>query len=139
MLLPEDKRWNFFEKIINYALDGAEPCFSENDAKMAFTLMKANIDSCNKRYSASVENGKKGGNPNFQKGTPNPYKKKLCKPSDNPNDNVNVNDTLYSVSEGGGYKTSPPPHTKLEKYQLNGIWYEEYVASNGEKRVRKLE
>lgn len=142
-LLPEDKRWSFFEKVVIYALDGVDPGFNEYDTKLAFTLMKANIDSCNNRYSACVENGKKGGAPfgnsNAKKQPKNNQRNNLKTTQNNPNDNVNVNDTLSSVSEGGGLTASPPPRTKLEKYQVNGIWYEEYIANDGEKRVRKLE
>ena len=135
-LLPEDKRWDFFDGILRYALDAVEPTFSGTESAM-FTLMKANLDSCNKRYSSSVENGKKGGNPKFEAGKPNPYyKNKSTKKDnpDNPKDNVNVNETL-SASEGGG-STLPPPQ---EQFLLGGEWHEYYIADDGERRARKLE
>lgn len=139
-LLPEDKRWNFFEDIINYALDGVNPELTGIDTKLAFTLMKANLDSCNKRYTSCVENGKKGGNPKFEAGKPNPYYK--GKPTkkdnpDNPKDNVNVNDTLLGESEGG-VETPPPPRSD-DKFQMGDAWYEYYIAEDGERRVRKIE
>ena len=137
-LLPENKRWSFFEKIIGYALDDIEPRLTDNDSKLAFTLMKANLDSCNKRYKSSVENGKKGGNPNFQKGTPNPYHKKLCKSIDNPNDNVNVNETLLSESEGEGENAPPPPANK--QFLMGGEWYEYFMPEDGDREmVRKID
>ena len=88
-LLPEDKRWGFFDGIIRYALDEVEPTFNGTESAM-FTLMRANIDSCNKRYTACVENGKKGGRPTEKE----PRKKpnyNPAKPKHNPKDNVNVN------------------------------------------------
>jgi len=134
-LLPEEKRWGFFDGILCYALDDVEPNFDGTENIM-FALMKANIDSCNKRYKSSVENGKKGGNPSFQKGNPNPYKSKLCKPTDNPKDNVNVNETLSSVSDGGGLIAPPPPQ---DQFQMGGEMYEYYIAEDGERRARKIE
>lgn len=145
-LLPENKRWAFFEKIVAYALDGVEPDLVDNDTKLAFTLMKANLDSCDKRYKTSIENGKKGGRPRKEYAETEPKKnlnKNLKKPNQNPNDNVNVNVTLSSVSEGGGLTTSPPPRngetSGEEQFQMGGEWYEYYIAEDGERRVRKID
>ena len=132
-LLPDDKRWGFFDGIYRYALDGIEPTFNGTESVM-FTLMRANIDSCNRRYSANVQNGKKGGRPSAKetqkKPTNNPNK-----PKENPKDNVNVNETLSVVSEGGGLSTPPPQ----EKFLLGGEWHEYYTAEDGERRARKCE
>lgn len=78
--LPAERRYAYLRALAYYALDGTEPEL-EGAEELAFGLMKANIDSCNKRYAASVENGKRGGNPNFQKGVTNPYyaSKKITK------------------------------------------------------------
>ena len=97
--------------------------------------MKANIDSCNKRYSASVENGKKGGRPRAKEPQNKPNNNPT-KPKHNPKDNVNANDTLLGASEGGGLTTPAPA---LDKFQMGGEWYEYYIAEDGERRVRKLE
>lgn len=79
--LPIDRRYTFIRAIAFYALDGTKPDFSGAE-DIAFGLMKANIDSCNKRYMASVKNGKKGGRP-----PKNENKKTQQKPSKNPNEN----------------------------------------------------
>ena len=133
-LLPEDKRWGFFDGILCYALDGIEPTFSGMESAM-FTLMRANIDSCNKRYATNVQNGKKGGRPPTKetqtKPTNNPKK-----PKQNPKDNVNVNETLLGASEGGDLKSPPPT---LDQFLLGGEWHEYYISDGGERRVRKLE
>ena len=131
-LLPEDKRWEFFEKVICYSLDGVDPELQDYDTKLAFTLMKANIDSCNKRYKSSVENGKKGGAP---KGNNNAKVGKKTTQI-NPKDNVNVNETLSGTSEGGGLTTPPPAK---DKFLLGGEWHEYYIADDGERRARKCE
>ena len=140
-LLPENKRWSFFEKVIDYALDGVNPDLVDNDAILAFTLMKANIDSCGRRYQSSVENGKKGGNPNFERGKSNPYYKNNPTKKDNldnPKDNVNVNGTLSKVSEEGAEKAPPPPQ-KDKPFLLDGVLHEYYIADDGERRVRKID
>ena len=139
-LLPEDKRWGYFESIMLYALDNAEPTFSENIESAIFTLMKANLDSCNKRYSSSVENGKKGGAPKGNNNAKTFKKTTQQQPNstqNNPNGNVNANDTLLSVSEGGGLK--PPPPSAEDKFEMNGKSYEYYIAGDGERRVREID
>lgn len=147
-MLPESKRWPFFRAIILYALDGTDPAFEDYDTKLAFTLMKANIDSCNKRYSACVENGKKGGRP-LKKTQENKPKNNLEKPSNNlkpkPSNNLNKDKddnkdyNPYPTDEGA--LSAPPPSGtgSGERFQMSGKWYEYYIAENGERRVRQLE
>lgn len=134
-LLPEDKRWGFFQKLFSYALDETPPEFSEDMESAMFTLMKANIDSCNKRYKVSTENGKKGGRPPA-KGTQAKPTNNPKKPKQNPKDNVNVNETLLGTSGGSGLTTPPPAK---DKFLLGDEWHEYYIADDGERRARKCE
>lgn len=53
---------NTMNAILQYAFDGVEPEL-KGVAKVVFSLVKPQIDANQKRYSASVENGKKGGAP----------------------------------------------------------------------------
>jgi hypothetical protein len=66
--------------------------------KAIFALVQPNIDSANKRYQTSVDNGSKGGRKRTQKEPrKNPkgtQKEPEHKPNTNLNDNVNVNDNL---------------------------------------------
>ena len=66
-----------YEALADYGVCGIEPDFSDIDplgtVEALFVPMRQEIDKAKARYVASVENGKKGGNPNFQKGKPNPY------------------------------------------------------------------
>lgn len=133
-LLPEDKRWGFFDGILCYALDDIEPTFDGTESIM-FTLMRANLDSCNKKYSASVKNGQKGGRP-IAKETQKKPSYNPTKPKQNPKDNVNANETLLSESEGGGLTAPPPPQ---DQFRMGGEMYEYYIAEDGERRVRKIE
>ena len=109
-LLPEDKRWGFFQKLFSYALDETPPEFSEDMESAMFTLMKANIDSCNKRYKVSAESGKKGGAPCGNKNAKKQPKQPEKQPKNNLNKNDNVNDNSYSVSEVG-VPNGPTPST----------------------------
>ena len=128
--LPEERRWDFIRGIAEYALDGKDPEFTGLE-KMAFIIIRRSIDSSYKRYKASKENGKKGGNPNFKKGQPNPYYKGgnfSTVNSDNiTQDNLTETETetetvtvteskqsQYSVSEERAPKGAPPPRKRNE-------------------------
>jgi hypothetical protein len=128
--LPEERRWPFIRDIAKYALDGVEPEFTGLE-KMAFIIIRRNIDSGYRRYKASKENGKKGGNPNFKKGQPNPYYKgrdfSNVKSDNITQDNLTETETetetvtvteskqsQYSVSEERAPKGAPPPRKRNE-------------------------
>lgn len=65
-------RLEVYDAIIRYAQSGT---LSElkPQAKMAFSFIKKEMDRNETKYMETVSNGKRGGNPNFKKGTPNPY------------------------------------------------------------------
>lgn len=145
-VLPQASRWTFFEKIMSYALDGTVPAFSEDIETAMFKLMKANLDSCDQRYRTSAENGRKGGRPRKENGEKKPNSKpknnlteNLKITYQNPNDNVNVNETLSYVSEEGALSAPPPSGTKNEeRFEMCGKLYEYYIAENGERRARPV-
>lgn len=68
-LEPED-RHALLDAILDYVFRDKEPDL-EPMQRMAFKLIRPNIDASLARYSANVENGKKGGRP---KGAKNPTK-----------------------------------------------------------------
>lgn len=77
MEYPAEVRLEVYDAVIRYAASGT---LSELKplSKMAFSFIKNEIDYNNRKYDETVskksEAGKKGGgNPNFKKGTPNPY------------------------------------------------------------------
>lgn len=65
--LPDTERLSLYDSICEYSLNGKPPDNLSPMASSLFILMKPNIDSSNKRYRASVENGKKGGAPKGNK------------------------------------------------------------------------
>ena len=108
--VPEESQLELFKAICEYSLNNKLPELENKISKVIFKLIKPNIDSASARYIASVENGKKGGNPNFKRGQRNPYypQKKdnldITKtlPKDNLGDNLNVDgDVDDNVDENG--------------------------------------
>jgi hypothetical protein len=100
--LPTDaEKLEMLYAIANYSMTGIVPQFKSLTCELIFISIRPNIDSVNKRYTASVENGKKGGAP---KGT-TPWNKgkKKSEPKANPSEpssnQVEPNANLYvSVS-----------------------------------------
>lgn len=84
--LPPEVRLEVYDAICQYGLDGEWPEALHGIARTVLLLIRPTLDRGQRKYKASVENGKKGGNPNFQKGRRNPYY-----PEDNPEDNPKDN------------------------------------------------
>ena len=61
--LPDNQRHALFDAIMDYAFRGIEPEGLEPILQGYFRLLRPNIDSSIRTYSASVFNGKKGGRP----------------------------------------------------------------------------
>ena len=80
--LPDNQRLALYDAIMDYAFGGKEPDGLSPILKGYFVLLRPNIDSSSKRYSASVGNGKKGGRPPKGKPNGNPGKTQ-AKPSEN--------------------------------------------------------
>ena len=112
MIPDAEDKITLLNALIEYGLDGTEPDLQYPLSAM-FKQMTSSIAGAQRRYQANVENGKKGGNPNFKKGKSNPYYRSKKITQDNPkitqhnpditqdnreitpdnlNDNVNDND-----------------------------------------------
>ena len=78
--LPTEYQVEVYNAIFEYVFTGKEPEELSAVAEAMFILIKPNIDSSQKKYNASVENGKKGGRPPKNK---NPEKTQE-KPKQNP-------------------------------------------------------
>ena len=95
--IPEEFQLELYNAIFNYSLEGIEPTNLSDIPQAMFTLIRPNIDSSQRRYKASVENGKKGGRPKKQdlekpnKNLIKTQQKPKQNLNDNVNDNVNVN------------------------------------------------
>ena len=117
MIPDAEDKITLLNALIEYGLNGTEPDLQYPLSAM-FKQMTSSIAGAQRRYQANVENGKKGGNPNFKKGKSNPYysSKKITQDNpkitqDNPditqdnreitphnlndNDNVNDNEKIY--------------------------------------------
>lgn len=91
--LPDELYKEVMTAIIEYALTGIELEISVV-AKGFLQLVKPNIDKAAERYVIAKENGKKGGNPNFKKGKPNPYYTNKKSQKDNLKDNPKITEPL---------------------------------------------
>ena len=93
-----------YDLIVQYGLYGKKVNTNEPILKVVFEMIKPLIESTDKRYITSVENGKKGGAPKGNKNAVKKQPKKQPKTTeqtrgcfqnnlnDNDNDNDNVND-----------------------------------------------
>lgn len=135
MEYPAEVRLEVYDAVIRYAASGT---LSELKplSKMAFSFIKNEIDYNQQKYDETVskksEAGKKGGgNPNFKKGTPNPYydnkdkqtltdinkhkqdKQTLTDINLYVNDNV-IGDVNVSKENAFGVKEKPAPSAEPE-------------------------
>lgn len=98
--IPEEYQLEIYNAILSYSLENIEPTNLSPIAEAMFILIKPNIDSSQKRYEASVENGKKGGRPKTKEKLNNNLNKTQQKPNqylddnvdEDVDDNVDVND-----------------------------------------------
>lgn len=103
-----DDKLEFLLGVCRYSLTGIEPTFESEIADIVFTAIKPSIDGASKRYTASVENGKKGGAP---KGNANAKKKQ---PKNNPENNPE----------------QPNETTKNNLYVYDDVYDDVYVDDN---------
>ena len=57
--IPKKYQLELYDAIAQYSLEGFEPEKLTGTASAMFTLIKPNIDSSQRKYEASVNNGKK--------------------------------------------------------------------------------
>ena len=134
MEYPAEVRLEVYDAVIRYAASGT---LSELKplSKMAFSFIKNEIDYNQQKYDETVskksEAGKKGGgNPNFKKGTPNPYydnkdKQTLTDINKHKQDkqtltdiNLYVNDNVIgdvNVSKENAFGVKEKPETAAEQ------------------------
>ena len=83
MIPDAEDKITLLNALIEYGLNGTEPDLQYPLSAM-FKQMTSSIAGAQRRYQANVENGKKGGNPNFKKGKSNPYYNAKKITQDNP-------------------------------------------------------
>ena len=106
--IPENEQLKVYNAIFQYSFTDEEPKLEDGIAKAMFTLMKPNIDSANARYTANVENGKRGGRP--KKETQQEPNKNPEKTQPKPNQNPTKTQTKPSQNPA---KTQPKPKQNL--------------------------
>jgi len=83
--LSSEQKGIFLDAIFQYVFEGVEPQFEKGLFKGCWTLIKPTLDNSLSRYTAAVENGKKGGAP---KGNNN-AKKQPKTTQEQPKNNLN--------------------------------------------------
>lgn len=75
-LEPETYK-TMMQSIFAYAYDGIYPEFDSKELRMAWSLVKQQVDACIRKYEAQVSNGQKGGRPRKLETQENPTKPKI--------------------------------------------------------------
>ena len=84
--LPNKYRAEVYAAVCRYSFYGEIPELS-GVAKALFIVMRANIDASEKRYTAAVENGKKGGRPKKDSEKPEETEENPIETENKPNQN----------------------------------------------------
>lgn len=141
MLQSKDDQFDLLIALIESGLDSEEKEI-RYPLNLPLHQMLASILGSKRRRASQSKNGKKGGNPNFKKGHPNPYFSKLkhnpnitqdiTQNNLNENVNKNVNETdsylhKNSVSDGSPLNAEPPSTQSTEKrYNVFGQELDEH-------------
>lgn len=112
--LDESMQLEVYQALAEYGLTGEIRDNLSPITKALLTAMIPTIDNANKRYVASVENGKKGGRPKKNKENPATKNENLEKPNDNldkPRINLTKpNDNLEKPSNNPRLRSGKPNH-----------------------------
>lgn len=128
--IPEEYQLELYNAILSYSLEGIEPNNLSPIAEAMFILIKPNIDSSQKRYEASVENGKKGGRP--LKKTQEKPNQNLDETQEEPDENLNVDvDDNVDVNDNN-INNNEQKQVLLEHFEI--IW-EQYPHKKGKTKA----
>ena len=145
-VLPDKERLLLYDGICEYSLNGILPDDLPPTANSLFILMKPNIDASNKRYRASVENGKKGG---ARKGNQNARKRPKNNQTKQPKNNQDLDYDLdydYDLDLEKESKADKPPsrhrfipptveevkaYCTEKGYSVDAQRFVDYYTSNG--------
>ena len=118
--IPEEYQLELYNAILSYSLEGLEPSNLSPIAEAMFILIKPNIDSSQKRYEASVENGKKGGRPKkeTQQKPKQNQEETQQKPIENLNEDDDEDDNDIKKKKSKRKTFTPPTLEEIEKYVL---------------------
>lgn len=136
--IPDEYQLELYNAILSYSLEGLEPSDLSPIAEAMFILIKPNIDSSQKRYETSVENGKRGGRPRQEtqdKPSQNP-KETQRKPKDNlqetqdkPDQNLNEDEDVdVNVDDNEDDNNEKEKNKKRKTFE--DVFKEKSVSNN---------
>lgn len=140
--VPEECQLELYNAILSYSLEGKEVEKLSPIAEAMFILIKPNIDSSQRRYEASVNNGKKGGRPKKEtQEEPNKNPEETQEePDKNLNDNVDDNVDVNvddNKKKNKKKKFQKPTIEEVQKYcyerknNINAQQFLNHYESNG--------
>ena len=123
-ILSDKQLGRLFRAIFKYNL--GEAVDVEDDIRMAFEFFKNQFDIDESKYQAkimkNIEGGRKGGNPNFKKGNPNPYyKKDITEDNQTLSKITKDNLTLYEITEDKPINVNDNDNDNKEKDNSNEL------------------
>ena len=127
--IDEKNQLQVFVAICEYSLNEKEIELT-GISKAIFTLIKPNIDSAKARYTASVENGKKGGRP--KKETQQKPSKNLNKTQQKPSKNLNEDeDVNVDVDDNVNEDINTQKIHFAEFVSMTNAEYEKLISTHG--------
>lgn len=114
--IPDEYQLELYNAILSYSLEGLEPSDLSPIAEAMFILIKPNIDSSQKRYETSVENGKRGGRPKQET-------------QDKPNQNLNEDEDVdVNVDDNEDDNNEKEKNKKRKTFE--DVFKEKSVSNN---------
>lgn len=145
-LLPEEFQLETFKSLCEYGLSGEMPSDTSAVVKAILQSFSIAIDNSITRQKTNVKNGKKGGNPNFKKGQPNPYY--LDKKTEKGNqlmaeDNQKITIDNPNKEDESEEENEHEKEDEFEKEDRTSLLNKKYLSSDGraredEEEIKKL-
>lgn len=118
--LPDSDRLALYDAILDYGLDEIEPNELPSILQGYFALIRPNLDASRNRYSAAVENGKKGGRPPLnqsKKPTKNQCNNQRLKPNKNQDKDKDMDmDMDLEMEKEYRDADKPPSHSVSSRF-----------------------
>lgn len=98
---PDDVQLELYHAVMDWAKTGAKPDGLSWQAEMLMKSIERDMEGNIAKYNAAVENGKRGGNPNFKKGQSNPYynSEKITEDNLNNLDNPDITEDNQKITQ----------------------------------------
>lgn len=141
---PDDVQLELYHALMDWAKTGTKPDGLSWQAEMLMKSIERDMEGNIAKYNAAVENGKKGGNPNFKKGQSNPYynNEKITKDnSDNqplPSDNLSITEDNRKITQDNPDITQDNPDITLDDNDNVYVYVNKLVKENKNNKLLNI-